>query len=452
VDTEVGRQDVEPFQEVANVADAGGTDTKDVVELFKEEVKGPIETSLDVCAHCGLCADSCHAYVGTADVDQIPSARAQQLEKVYKRYYTRLGRLAPRLVGAEELDEEVLDRLQKMAYQCTLCRRCALYCPFGIDNATMVAAIRALLAEAGRVPAALQEHTNTAYEEGNTLGIAEDEYLDRVEWFEEELQDEVDDDEATIPLDRERARVLFVPTPIQIMRFPSVIISAAKIFYAVEEDWTMSTRRFDATNFGLFSGEEKKRDEMAQRLVDEMERLGAQVLVLTECGHSYWAMKYGAERWLGKELPFEVKNIVEMISEYISNGRLKLDASVNSRVVTYHDPCNLSRKGGLLEEPRICLEAATEDFVEMTPTREYAWCCGGGGGVITIPEYEDVRLASGKPKAEQIRKSGAEVVATACDNCKLQLQDLAEHYGLDVSVIGVVDLVANALIMDEEED
>ena len=428
------------------------TDTQELVELFRDTVKGPIETALDVCAHCGICADSCHVYAGTGDVDQIPSARAQQLERVYKRYFTKLGRIAPWLVGAADLDEKVLDRLQKMAYQCTLCRRCALYCPFGIDNATMVAAIRSLLADAGRVPKSLEEHANTAYETGNTLGISEEEFLDRVEWFEEELQDAMDDDEATIPLDKQGARVLFVPTPIQIMRFPSVIISAAKIFHAVGEDWTMSTRRFDATNFALFSGEEEKRDEIAQRVLDEVERLGAKVLVLTECGHSYWSLKFAVESWLGKPLSFEVKNIVEVIAEYVSQGRLKLDPSVNQQLVTYHDPCNLSRKGGLLEEPRVCLEAACEDFVEMTPSGAETWCCGGGGGVISIPEYDDVRLASGKPKAEQIRESGAQVVATACDNCKLQILDLAKHNGLDVSVIGVVDLVADALIVDEENE
>jgi len=434
---------------VANEVD---TDIKDLVELFRDRIKGPIETSLEVCAHCGLCADSCHVYAGTGDVDQIPSARAQQLERVYKRYFTRLGRIAPRLVGAQELDEEVLDRLQRIAYQCTLCRRCALFCPFGIDNASMVSAIRSLLADAGRVPAALEEHTNNAYEKGNTLAISEEQFLDRVEWFEEELQDAVDDDEATIPLDKEGARMFFVPTPIQIMRFPSVIISAAKIFYAAGEDWTMSTQRFDATNFALFSGEEEKRDEIAQRLVDEMGRLGAEVLVLTECGHSYWSMKYAVQSWLGKPLAFEVKNIVELTSEYISEGRIKLDPSVHKQLTTYHDPCNLSRKGGLLEQPRACLQAACEDFVELTPSGAEAWCCGGGGGVIAIPEYDEVRIASGKKKAEQIRQSGAQVVATACDNCKLQLIDLAEHYGLDVSVIGVTDLVAESLIMDEHEE
>jgi len=426
--------------------------TKDVVELLGDKVKGPVETSLDICAHCGICADSCHLYAGTGDVEQIPSARAQQLEKVYKRYYTKLGQIAPRLVGAEDLDEEVLDRLQRIAYQCTLCRRCALYCPFGIDNATMVASIRAFLAEAGRIPPALEEHTNNAYEKGNTLAISDEQFLDRIEWFEEELQDAVDDDEATIPLDKQGARILFVPTPIQIMRFPSVIISAAKIFHAVGEDWTLSTRRFDGTNFALFSGEEAKRNEMAQRLVDEMERLGAKVLLLSECGHSYWAMKYAAEHWLHKPLPFKVMNIVELLAQYISEGRIKLDPSVNPKTITYHDPCNLSRKGGLLDEPRVCLEAAAEDFVELSPCREKAWCCGGGGGVITIPEYDEVRLAAGKPKAEQIRESGAEVVATACDNCKLQLMELAERYGLDVSVVGVVDLVADAMIPDEEKE
>ena len=428
------------------------TDTQKLVELFRDRVKGSIETSLDVCAHCGICADSCHLYAGTGDVDQIPSARAQQLERVYKRYYTKLGQIAPRLVGAQDLNEEVLDRLQRMAYQCTLCRRCALYCPFGIDNASMVAAIRSLLADAGRVPAGLEEHTNNAYETGNTLAITDEQFMDRVEWFEEELQDAVDDDEATIPLDKEGARVLFVPTPIQIMRFPSVIISAAKTFYAAGEDWTMSTRRFDATNFGLFSGEEEKRDEMSQRLVDEMERLGAEVLLLSECGHSYWSMKYAAETWLGKPFPFEVKNIVELISEYISEGRIKVDPSVNKKLVTYHDPCNLSRKGGLLEQPRACLEAACEEFVEMTPSGAEAWCCGGGGGVIAIPEYDEVRLNAGKPKADQMRESGAEMVATACDNCKLQLIEVAEHYGVDVSVVGVTDLVADALILDEKEE
>lgn len=434
------------------MADEVDTKTKDLVKLFEEKVSGPVKTSLDVCAHCGLCAEACHPYVGTGDVEQIPSARAQQLEKVYKRYFTRLGRIAPKLVGAEELDDEVLGRLQKMAYQCTLCRRCALYCPFGIDNATIVSAIRSLLAEAGKVPEGLEEHTNMAYEKGNTLGISQEDYLDRVEWFEEELQDALDDDEATIPLDKKGARVLFVPTPIQIMRFPSVIISAAKIFHAVGEDWTMSRTRFDATNFALFSGEEKKRNEIAQRLVGEMQRMGAKVLALTECGHSYWAMKYAAESWLGKPLPFEVRNIVEMIAEYISQGRLKLDSAVTKELVTYHDPCNLSRKGGLLEEPRVTLASAVENFTEMSPSGEEAWCCGGGGGVIAIPEYDEVRLASGKPKAEQIRESGAQVVATACDNCKLQLMDLAERYGLDVSVVGVVDLVAKALVVDEKSD
>jgi len=424
----------------------------DVAQLVGDKVTGPVRTSLDICAHCGICADSCHLYAGTGDVEQIPAARAQQLEKVYKRYYSRLGRLAPRLVGAEDLNEETLDRLQRMAYHCTLCRRCALYCPFGIDNATTVSAIRSLLAEAGRVPTALQEHTDTAYKTGNTLAISDEQFQDRIEWFEEELQDAVDDNEATIPVDKQGARVLFVPTPIQIMRFPSVIISTAKIFYAVGEDWTISSRRFDATNFGLFSGETDKRNEMAQRLVDEMEHLGAQVLVLSECGHSYWAMKHAAESWLGGRFPFQVKNIVEVVAEYIAEGRIKLDPSVNVGRITYHDPCNLSRKGGLLDEPRTCLEAACREFVEMAPSGAEAWCCGGGGGVITIPEYDEVRLAAGGPKAQQVRESGAEVVATACDNCKLQLMELSEHYGLDVSVVGVVDLVAEALVLDKQEE
>ena len=418
---------------------------------LRKKINRPLALYLDICAHCGLCADACHLYKATGDVEQIPAFRADQLRKLYKRHFTILGRYLPRLVGAEDLSVEAMERFQRLAYQCTACRRCTLYCPFGIDNASFVSAMRALLSEVGMVPAGIQEAADNSLAKGNTMGLTSEQYLDRIEWLEEELQDELDDDDLTIPLDKVGARCLFIPTPLQLMKFPSVILSTAKIFRAAGEDWTMSSRVFDATNFGLFAGDSQAATTLAGRLAEEVERLEAEMLVLPECGHAYWVMKKAAETWLKRQLPFTVKSIIEVVADFVSEGRLKLDPSVNAEPVTYHDPCNLGRKGGLLDEPRLALRAAVTDFREMTPSGEQTWCCGGGSGVIAVQEWDQIRLAIGQPKADQIRGTGARVVATACDNCKLQLLDFDEHYDLDVRVTGVVDLVANALVMENND-
>ena len=81
----------------------------------------------------------------------------------------------------------------------------------------------------------------------------------------------------------------------------------------------------------------------------------------------------------------------------------------------------------------------------MTPNRERNWCCGGGGGFHSMPEYEDVRLGSGEMKARQIEHTGAAVVSTACANCHIQLADLSDHYELGVGARSVTELIARAL-------
>ncbi|MEM4790709.1 MAG: (Fe-S)-binding protein, partial [Thermofilum sp.] len=173
--------------------------------------------------------------------------------------------------------------------------------------------------------------------------------------------------------------------------------------------------------------------------------LGVKVVVITECGHAYRVMKHLAPKWLGEEFPFEVKSIVEIIDEYIREGRIKLRKEAIKEPVTYHDPCQLARNGGVIEEPRRVLKAAVLDFREMTPNGEKNWCCGGGGGLVAVPDFEELRVKTGKKKAEQVRATGARIVTTACENCKAQLKLLSERYNLGVQVVGVMDLVAEAL-------
>ena len=170
-------------------------------------------------------------------------------------------------------------------------------------------------------------------------------------------------------------------------------------------------------------------------------------MATSECGHAYRALRWEAPDWLQEPLPFVVMNILELADDWLAEGRLKLDPSANREPVTYHDPCNITRNGGVIEEPRRLLGASVQEFREMTPNRERNWCCGGGGGFLSMPEYEGVRLQSGEMKARQVEDTGASVVATSCANCHLQLSDLSDHYHLDVGTVSVTELLAKALAL-----
>jgi len=198
-------------------------------------------------------------------------------------------------------------------------------------------------------------------------------------------------------------------------------------------------------NYGVFLGDTARAKEIARRIVDEAKQFGVREVVLAECGHAYAALRWEAPNWFGETFPFRVVSLVEKIDEYLEQGRLHLDPSSNQERITYHDSCNMARTGGVIEEPRRVLRAAVRDFVEMTPNRKDAYCCGGGGGLVALPEYQERRLKAGAPKARQIRETHAQTVVAACENCRLQIGELAHHYELGIEVSAVADLVVRAL-------
>jgi len=173
-------------------------------------------------------------------------------------------------------------------------------------------------------------------------------------------------------------------------------------------------------------------------------------LVIGECGHAYEAMKYLVQRLIPKEeRPFEVKSILDLMDEWIKQGRIKVDPSKNLEPVTYHDACKYGRLSGLYEQPRRILEAACLDFREMYPNREMSYCCGGGSGfaIMEKGDFKKFRMEHyGKVKARQIEDTGAQVVALACSNCKGQFRDIINYFNLPVRYAGISELVANALV------
>jgi len=403
-------------------------------------------TYLEACTHCGLCADACHLYRADPVAKHIPSFKADKLRKVYQRYFTPTGRSFPWLFVLAALTEEQLDEWVEPVFQCTLCRRCTLECPLGIDNASLIATARTILTRAGKAPATLVEHGRLSCTVGSPLALTPEGFRERIEWIEEELQEELEDESFRVPVDAHGAELLFIPASLELMKYPQTVRSCIKILHRAGASWTMSSQRYDVTNFGVFLGDLEMATVIALRDIEEAERLGVTTLVTSECGHAYRALRWEAPDWFQEPLPFLVKNIVELADEWVAAGKLKLDPGANPQAVTYHDPCNITRNGGIIEEPRRLLHAGARDFREMTPSRERSWCCGGGGGFHSMPEYEDVRLDSGRMKAEQIQRTDARVVATACANCQIQLNDLNAHFDLRVECLSVTDLVANALV------
>ncbi len=417
----------------------GNDATTTALQVLEKQLNRPLATALEVCARCGVCAEACHYYVSEPKLEHVPAYRAEQLRQVYRRKHDFFGRFFPAWVKARDIDEAALERLAEIAFsECTLCRRCTFNCPLGVDTPLMMRAIRGMATAAGKAPEILEMLADAAIEKGQDPSMFKDLFIQQIGEMEKELQTMVGDPSASITVERKGARVLYVA-----LAGSHTILPPAAIFHAAKEDWTLSL--YEAANYGVFLGDTARAKKIAGRIIEEAKYLGVQEVVVAECGHACASLVWDAPNWFGETFPFRIRSIVELFAEYIDQGRLNLDPSANPEVITYHDSCNLARTSGIYREPRTILKAVARDFREMTPHGLDNYCCGGGGGLVALPEYEDKRLRAGKPKADQIKATGAQVVAAACENCRLQLGDLNNYYGLNVRVTALADLIVKAM-------
>ena len=413
--------------------------TDAALEILRKQLNQPLVAALEVCARCGICTEACHYYQAEPIPAHMPSMRAEELRKVYRSEYDWLSRLFPAWTRSEKLSDQKLAALAEMAFtKCTLCARCTINCPMGVDTPLLMTALRTMATASGQAPEILEMLADAAIEKGRDPSSYLDFFLESIQDMEKELQDLTGNPHARIPVRKKGAKILYVA-----LAGAHTILPVAAIFDAVSEDWTLSI--YEAANYGVFLGDASRAKQIAKRIFDEAKELGVEEIVISECGHAYHAMRWTAPNWFGQDFTFRVRSIVEVIADYVVNGRLKLDPNANPEPITYHDSCNLGRKGGVLEEPRQILKAVTTNFREMTPNREEAYCCGGGSGLVANPDVIDLRMLAGRPKVEQIRRSGASVVVAACENCRLQLGDLSTHYGSGFGVTAIADLVVKAM-------
>ena len=411
--------------------------------------------SLVGCVHCGMCNDACHYVLAFPDDPKMtPSYKADQVRKLFKKNHDWTGKAFPWWVGANKaaLTDEDLETLKDISFgTCTNCRRCTINCPMGVDTATLNRLMRGLLSNVGVMPEGVRVVSKDQWEIGNQMGVLKEDYLDTLEWMSEELEEDLEHNEAEIPVDKKNARVAYVINPREVKYDPRTIKKAALIFWAAGEDWTMFSDGWDQTNFGLFSGDDQLGGVCGKRVYEKVAELGAEKLVISECGHGYRSTRHEAVNWSGGAVEFEMESSVNTMLRYLKEGKIKVDPSKNSERVTYHDSCNLARSCGVYEEPREVLRLVATDFEEMYPNRTENFCCTGGGGAMSMEEYAPKRLASAKVKAEQLKATGAKIVVTSCHNCVDGLADVIKHYDLGMEVKQLVDLVADALILPQDK-
>ncbi len=404
---------------------------------------------LDICVRCGACADKCQFYLGTGDPHNMPVARAELLRAVYRRYYTPLGRLMPQAANAADFDEEMLALWYTYFYQCSECRRCSVFCPYGIDTAEITIAAREIMAEIGVSTKYVTEVVAKVYEHGNNLGIPPAAWKDNCEFLEEDVLEQTGVP-IKFPVDVEGAEVLLVPPSADNFANTETMIGYAKLFHVLGISWTTSTYCNEGGNFGLFLNFANMK-KVNNRILTAARMLKVKRIIWGECGHAWRAGIFtpslsGPMDEFDPPYPYHISQFtVDMLRRGALNG--KIDKSANDQyLVTYHDPCNAARAGQLIEEPREIIRACCNRFVEMPADtiREKTFCCGAGNGLLT-DEIMPIRMAGGKPRAMAVKHTGANFLATVCAICKAQLPESMHYWGVPVEVGGVAQLLGNAL-------
>ncbi len=425
-----------------------------------------LQLFLDICVKCGSCTDKCHYFLGTKDPNNMPVARQEFLRKVYRKNFTVGGKLFPGMSRAEDLTEDVLDEWWNYYHQCSQCRRCSVFCPYGIDTAEISMAAREIMDSIGVGQKYCNEILGKVLDVGNNLGLQKPALANTLEFLEEDVEEE-DGVAVKFPLDQKDVDVLLIAPSADFFSSPHIegFTGYAKVFHEAGISWTVSSHASEFANFGMFIGSFDTMKNVAMRIREAAEELNVKRIIVGECGHAW---RVGYSFWNTLIGPFDFldpkyrtpTHICEFTLDLIKRDGLKLDKTANDDlVVTFHDSCNVARgsrmgdmPGGQFEIPRDVLKAVCNNFVEMheDTIREVTYCCGGGGGLLT-DELMDLRVKGVMPRAQALHEvmedNGVTTMAMICAICKAQFTKVLPKYGIDMDVVASVhQLVANAIV------
>lgn len=454
---------------------------KDIVhEGFKERLDKyrSLKLFMDVCVRCGACADKCHFFIGSGDPKNMPVLRAELMRSVYRKDFTLAGKILGKLTGARVMEEDVLKEWFLYFYQCTECRRCSLFCPYGIDTAEVTMMARELLHLCGININWILEPVANCNRTGNHLGIQPHAFKDIVDFMLDDIET-ITGKRVKCPLNEKGHEVIFITPSGDVFADPGIytFMGYLMLFDAIGLDFTMSTYASEGGNFGLFTNADMMK-KLNAKMYAEANRLGAKWILGGECGHMWRVINQYMDTMNGylqgpqmrtpvnpitgtvfnNAKQTKMVHIAEFTADLIKHGKLNLDKKRNDYIrATFHDSCNPARGMGMLDEPRYVLKNVCNHFYEMPENtiREQTFCCAGGSGLNT-DEIMEIRLRGGLPRGNALRyvqeKHGVNTMACVCAIDRATLIPLADYWAPGVRISGLHELVANALILDGESE
>jgi len=400
---------------------------------FMQKLNGHRAVDLDSCLQCGMCAEACHFYEATQNEKYAPVYKFRLLRRFYRREMSPMRwfyRMFTRDITAADLRE-----WRHLVYDaCTGCGRCDMICPMGIKISASIRVVRHGLAAAGYVPPEMRVVRNEQRDQNSLFGVGTEQF--------KALVDKLGTQGVNVPLDREKADVMLLTTAVEVLLFPDALVANAKILNKAGADWTMHSDTFEAANVGIISGDDPTMKLAIRRIVDKAKACGAKTVLMPESGHAYQTMRWEGATEMGASLPFETLSMPEYISREIQAGRLNLKAQSNGTTVTYHDPCRLSRKGGVMQQPRDVLAALGLEVRETPANQRENYCCGGGCGEFVLQSSAELRQKAFEIKKREFEDTDADAVVTACANCRINLMIGAENSGWQTPVTSLVETVA----------
>jgi Fe-S oxidoreductase len=442
-----------------------------------------VQVFLDSCVKCGACTDKCHYFLGTTDAKNMPVARQDLFRSVYRRNFTFAGKYFPKLVGAKDLDDEMLDDWYNYFHQCSQCRRCSVFCPYGIDTAEISMAAREVLDTVGVGQKYCNQILGKAVTVGNNLGLPEPALKDTLLDLEEEIEDETGI-AVKYPLDQKGSEILLITPSADFFAEPHIdgLIGYGKVFHQDGVSWTMSSYASEGANFGMFIGSYDVMRKAALRIRKAALDLEVSRIMVGECGHawrvaySFWNTLSGVGAGGSDEFALKLQeqlddrypqpqHIIEYTYNLIQDGKLEFDKSANDdRTVTFHDSCNVARatnmggiEGGQFKLPRAVIQAVCNNYVDMKrdTIMESTFCCGGGGGLLT-DDLMEIRIKGAMPRMQALKEvethNGVDTLAAICAICKSQFTKVLPKFDFDpYMIVSVHQLVSEAIVMESDE-
>ena len=413
------------------------------VNTLKKLIDAPIASYFSSCTRCGICAQACLFYTETGDTKYTPIGRVEPMRRLWEQEYTVVGKLK-KLVGmAKAVTMEDLEGYVELNFEsCTTCGRCSMMCPQGNDIVYMIRKMREGLTAAGLAPKSLQAAAVRTLEKGSVMGFPMSTLESMVKAAEKETGIEINIDEPDVDY-------LLLLSSAEVMQFNEIIAALAKIFKEAGVTWTFSTKAHEAGNPGIHMGASHVEAALINRIVEAAEELNIKNVISPECGHAYMAIRWEGPNVIGRPYPFKVYHIIEVLDQLRAEGRLRTQGVEDERL-TFHDPCQAARRGGVNQPQRNLLNMVTSNFIEMTDAKACNWCCGGGGGMNTIEEAEPLVRKVFHRKRHQIEELDVTTVVTMCATCRNTLEEGMEENGMEIEVLGLTEVVANHLLKEKE--